>query len=108
MKYNNKINNLRLYCITYIILLIFAMILGYSITNKVYHIEEVKLYNIEGDRLTSDISFVATKTLNQANNKFNSSIKDVDINIYPISAQDHFYRMNIKSKSNLSEVNIKI
>ncbi|GKX68068.1 hypothetical protein [Inconstantimicrobium mannanitabidum] len=107
MRYKNKINNLRLYCITYIILIFLSIIFGYLIKNRVYQIEEFKLYNINEDKITSDISFVGAKQLNEANSRFKSSIGDIHINIYPVSAQDHFYRMNISSKNILSEQDIK-
>lgn len=107
MRYKNKINNLRLYCITYGILIFLSIVFGYSITNRVYQIEEFKLYNINGDNITSDISFAGVKELNQANSRFESNIKDIHINIYPISAQDHFYRMNVIGKNILSEQDIK-
>ena len=91
--------------ILYIALLAVAITAGIVFKNSSYKMEYVDLYKIDGDKITSDISSLNKKQINNANKEFNKENKGVSI--YPVSAQSHFYVMKINNDNTHKDIKDK-
>lgn len=100
----NKLNNKKILSLLFIVLIGMSIISGVFLKRDNYKLVFINMYNINNDKITSNISEFNKKDINNFNKEFSEN--NEGIKIYPTSAKKLSYIMKIDTKhdyDNLTE-----